>query len=190
MAETDGGMTFTLIPSVPGSQIRYTTDGTYPTVHSPLYDGKPVTAPSKEDFHAITVVDGKKMSLPIYFAPDYSAYKEYGKLAAEWNPLQIQPKESPWQIDATGKISGNGKYDITFIPTKGKATIYLGKLALYKRNEKIAEVEANNVLTDKPVQYSFSVDSFEAGTPFTVVVSQWGKNADDSHGLVFIRKID
>lgn len=190
MTETDGGVIFTLTPAVPGSQIRYTTDGTYPTVHSPLYEGKPVTAASKEDFHAITVVDGKKASLPIYFAPDYSAYKEYGKLAAEWNPLQIQPKESPWQIDATGKISGNGNYEITFIPTKGKATIYLGKLALYKRNEKIAEIAADNVLTDKPVQYSFSVDSFEAGTPFTVVVNQWGKNADDSHGLVFIRKID
>lgn len=190
MVETDKGVTFTLTPSVPGSQIRYTTDGSYPTVHSSLYDNKPVTAPTKEDFHAITVVDGKKISLPIYFAPDYSAYQKYGKLTSEWNPLQIQPKDSPWQIDVTGKISGNGNYEITFIPTKGKATIHLGEIALYKHTEKIAEVEANTVLTDKPVQYSFSVDSFEAGTPFTVVVNHRGKNADNSHGLVFIRKID
>ena len=190
VSESPSGVTFTLAPSVPGSQIRYTVDGTYPTVHSPLYDGSPVTAPSKQDFHAITVVDGKKVSLPVYYAPDYSAYKQYGQLATEWNPLKIQPKPANWNIDATGKISGNGNYEITFIPLKGDAKIHLGSLAIYKRNEKIAEVAADNTLTSAPVQYTFSVDSFEAGTPFTAVVEQWGENAGDSHGLVFIRKID
>lgn len=187
---TTDGFSFTLAPSVPGSEIRYTTDGTYPTIHSPLYTGTPVTAPTKEDFHAITVVDGKRTSLPVYFAPDYSAYKKYGRLATEWNPLKIQPKKADWNIDATGKIAGNGKYEITFIPLKGDAKIHLGSLALYKRNEKIAEAAGDNILTGDPVQYYFSVDSFEAGTPFTVVVEQWGENAADSHGLVFIRKVD
>lgn len=190
VTESPAGVTFTLAPSVPGSQIRYTVDGTYPTIHSPLYDGTPVTADSKQDFHAITVVDGKKTSLPVYYAPDYSAYKQYGRIATEWNPLQIQPKKANWNIDATGKISGNGNYEITFIPLKGDAKIHLGSLAIYKRNEKIAEVAGNNTLISEPVQYTFSIDSFEAGTPFTAVVEQWGENAADSHGLVLIRKID
>lgn len=190
MTESADGVTFTLAPSVEGSQIRYTTDGTYPTVHSKLYDGTPVTAPSKTDFHAVTVVNGKNISLPVYFAPDYSAYEKYGRLAAEWTPLQVQPVSAPWRIDATGKISGNGEYEITFIPLRGNATLHLGDLKLMKRDEKLDEVSADNTLTSTPVQYSFNVDSFEAGTPFTVVVDQWGENAADSHGLVFIRKKD
>ncbi|MDE5744633.1 MAG: family 20 glycosylhydrolase, partial [Paramuribaculum sp.] len=190
MTESPEGVTFTLTPSVPASQIRYTTDGTYPTVHSKLYDGTPVTTASKQEFHAITVVDGKRVSLPIYFAPDYSAYKQYGRLVTEWNPLQIQPKQAKWNIDATGKIAGNGTYEITFIPLNGDAIIHLGSLAIYKQNEKVVEVNGENTLTTNPVQYTFSIDSFEAGTPFTIVIDQWGENATDSHGLIFIRMID
>lgn len=149
MTEGANGVTFTLAPSVEGSQIRYTTDGTYPTAHSKLYDGNPVTAARKTDFHAVTVVNGKNLSLPIYFAPDYSAYEKYGRLATEWTPLHIQPVSSPWRIDATGKISGNGEYEITFIPLKGNATLHLGNLKLMKRDEKLDEVTADNTLTSE-----------------------------------------
>jgi hexosaminidase len=190
MTESADGVTFTLTNPLPGSEIRYTTDGTYPTVHSPLYTGTPVKVASKADFHASTVVDGKRMSLPIHFAPDYSAYACYGKLATEWGPLQVQPKQAPWSIDATGKISGNGDYEVTFIPLKGAAKLHLGNLRLMKRNEQLASIEADNTLGSEPVQYSFSVSEFEAGTPFTIVVDQWGEGSNDSSGLVFIRKKD
>lgn len=184
----DGTVTFTLANPLPGSEIRYTTDGTYPTVHSPLYTGKPVTVASRSDFHASTVVDGKRLSLPIHFAPDYSAYAAYGKLATEWGPLQVQPKPAPWAIDATGKISGNGDYVVTFIPLKGEARLHLGNLKVMKRNESLAEIIADNMLAGEPVQYEFSIGSFEAGTPFSIIVDQWSDGSNDSHGLVFIRK--
>ncbi len=192
IAETpDGRLAFTLAPSVPGSQIRYTTDGTYPTVHSTLYDGTPVVADSKADFHAITVITPKRVSLPVYYAPDYSAYAKYGTLTSEWGPMQVQPIAAPWQIDATGKISGNGTYEIAFIPTKGTAPLRLGNLRLMKRNEQLAEVVADNTIAtgDAPAVYTVAVDSFEAGTPFTIVVDQFGPAGNDSHGLIFIRKL-
>lgn len=190
----DGRLSFTLAPSVPGSQIRYTTDGTYPTIHSPLYDGKtPVIADSRADFHAITVVNPKMVSLPVYYAPDYSAYAPYGTFTYEWGPLQVQPIEAPWIIDATGKISGNGTYEIAFIPTKGSDPLHLGNLRLMKRNEQLDEAIADNTITASgeatPAVYTVKLDSFEAGTPFSVVVDQIGPKGNQSHGLVFIRKL-
>ncbi len=50
-----GEWEFVLEPSIEGSEIRYTTDGTYPTVHSALYKGGKVVAPSRSDFHAVTL---------------------------------------------------------------------------------------------------------------------------------------
>lgn len=187
-----GGFEFELEEAVPGAEIRYTVDGTYPTVHSPLYTGQPVKADSKADFHAITVVGPRQVSLPVYFAPDYSAYAQYGKMTLAWGPLQVQPVMTPWRIDATGKISGNGTYEIAFIPVKGDTALKLGNLKLMKRDEQLDEVKAEHSLKvgGAPVVYTVKVDSFEAGTPFTVVVEQEGDKGNDSHGLVFIKKLD
>ena len=185
----DGEATFVLEASVPGSEIRYTTDGSYPTVHSPLYTGGAVTAPSRQDFHAVTVVDGKRLSLPVYYAPDYSAYASYGELAAKWGPLQVQPVAAPWKFDVTGKIRSNGTYELTFIPTRGASAINIDNLSVDKRGEQVAFVDESNVTTGAPVKYTFTVSNFEAGTPFSVSVDFWGENAADSHGLVFIKKI-
>lgn len=187
----DGSVEFELAPAVPDAEIRYTTDGTYPTIHSALYDGTPVKAPSKADFHAVTVYNPHQVSLPVYFAPDYSAYDAYGKMTAEWGPLQVQPVMAPWRIDATGKISGNGDYEVAFIPVKGNAPLKLGTLRLMKRDEQLAEVVADNTVVPggQPAIYRFSVDAFEAGTPFTIVVDQFGPQGNDTSGLVFVRKL-
>lgn len=183
-----GEWEFSLSPSIPGSEIRYTTDGTYPTVHSTLYTGGAVTAPSKADFHAITV-NGRKVSLPTYFAPDYSRYAQYGKITAQWQPLQVQTVPTPWKIDATGKISGNGSYEVTFIPEKGGA-VHFGQLRLMKRDEMLADVAGDyTVKSGQTATYRFDVDAFEAGTPFTIIVERNGVGSNETSGLVFIRKL-
>lgn len=187
-----GGVEFTLAPSVEGSEIRYTTDGTYPTVHSPLYSG-PVTVASKDDFRALTVVTPTHYSLPIYFAPDYSAYEQFGKYAGEWKPLMIQPdKALPVRFDVTGKIAGNGTYEVTFIPTRGANGIALGTASLTKRNELLdrSEAEATTVKPGSQRTYTLKVDSIEAGTPFYIDVDACGNGSNDSQGLLFIRKLD
>lgn len=185
----DGRVKFTLAPAVEGADILYTTDGSYPTVHSPRYTG-PVTVDSKSDFHAITVVTPRHYSLPIYFAPDYSAYAQYGTFTAEWKPLTVQPRMEPWRVECTGKISGNGEYEVTFVRTKGDNALRTATLKVFKRDELVAEAAGQfTVGQASPVAtYSFTVDAFEAGTPFYIVVECCGEGGNDTSGLVFVRK--
>ena len=113
----------------------------------------------------------------------------YGAIAGQWQPLQVQTVATPWNIDVIGKISGNGSYEITFIPEKG-GDIHFGRLKLMKRDEQLADVDGD--YTVKPGQtatYRFDVDAFEAGTPFTVVVERNGVGSNETSGLVFIRKL-
>ena len=188
MTQEGDSLCFTLTPTVADAPIRYTTNGSYPTIHSAVYSG-PVRVKNKADFHAMTVVDNRHYSLPIYFAPDYSAYKQYGEFTAEWKPLQVQTSPSKWRFECTGKISGNGEYEIAFIQTGGQNVLNLGNLSLWKRDEKLAEITMNqSSQVDKPVVGSFKVDAFEAGTPFYIEVEACGVNGNDTKGLVFIRK--
>lgn len=186
----DGKTEFVLSPSVEGAEIVYTTNGVYPTVHSPRYDG-PVTVDQKSDFHAMTVVSPRKYSLPIYFAPDYSAYAKYGTYVSEWKPLQVQSVLSAWKFECTGKIAGNGEYEVTFVRTKGSNDFHLGNLKLLKRDEQLAEVKHDILLTEdcETVSYRFKVDEFEAGTPFFIEVMAAGRGGNDTYGLVFIKKV-
>lgn len=185
----DGRFTFSLKSPVEGAEIRYTTDGSYPNVHSPLYR-QPVTVERKSDFRAITVVSPRHYSLPLYTAPDYSAYGQYGTFTAEWKPLRIQTRPATWRFECTGKIAGNGEYELTFVRTKGENALHTGKLRLLKRDEVLAEVEQDaEVSAASPAAaYAFRVDAFEAGTPFYIEVEANGSGGNDTAGLVFIRK--
>ncbi len=185
----DGRYRYRLESAVTGAQIRYTTDGSYPTVHSALYEGGDVVVGSKDDFRAITVVTPRHYSLPLYSAPDYSAYAQYGRYAAEWKPLRIQTKPAPWRFECTGKVAANGTFHVTFIPTRGQNGLHLGELKLYKRDELLATVPQDAVATPgSPVGYTFTVDAFEAGTPFYIEVQANGQGGNDTAGLVFIRQ--
>lgn len=186
-----GKLVFTLEPSVAGADIRYTTNGSYPTIHSTRYTS-PVEVNDKSDFHAITVVGDGHYSLPIYFAPDYSAYKQYGTFTAEWKPLQMQTKMASWKFECTGKIAGNGTYEVTFVQTKGENNTKLGQLELFKRDEKLAQVQQDATLSNgaKAASYRFTVDAFEAGTPFFINAQVCGDGGNDTSGLVFIRKVE
>ncbi len=184
-----GGCTFTLEPSVEGARILYTADGRYPTVHSLEYKA-PVTVGNKSDFRAITVVSNRHYSLPIYFAPDYSAYKALGTFTYKWTPGQLAGNVSSLGFDCTGKISGNGSYELTLVCAGGSDKLKLGKLKLFKRDEVIAEVSGENLFdaTHAQVAYRFQVTAFEAGTPFSVQIEAECGGGMDIGGLVFIRK--
>lgn len=188
MTQEGDSLCFTLAPTVAGAPIRYTTDGSYPTIHSAVYNG-PLRVKKKSDFHAMTVVNDRHYSLPIYFAPDYSTYKQYGEFTTEWKPLQVQTSPSKWRFECTGKISGNGEYEIAFIQTGGQNVLKLGNLSLLKRDEKLAEISINrSSQCGNPILGSLKVDAFEAGTPFYIEVEANGINGNDTRGLVFIRK--
>lgn len=190
MKENSNGETeITLKSNVEGARILYTTNGRYPSIHSAEYNG-PVRVADKNDFHAITVVDNHHYSLPLYFAPDYSAYKEYGEFVYNWNPAGNPNLPSPLKIECTGKISGNGDYELSFIHTKGNEKLTIHSFSLLKRDEKLAgSKEEKQVGPQASVAtYSFSVDQFEAGTPFFLQLEWSGENGTYPSGLIFIRK--
>lgn len=188
---SDGKYEYHLAPSVAGSEIRYTTNGTYPTPYSPLYTA-PVVVESKDHFRAITVLSPSRYSLPVYEAPDYSAYKQYGVHTGAWKTLQIQRTPSPFTTECTGKIEGNGTYEVTYVRTQGANTMHLGKLKVLKRKELVAEVQLDATLTaEQPAAtYRFTIDSFEAGTPFYFVVEAHTTGSDETSGLIFTKKVE
>ena len=187
--EEDGSFTYVLNCPVEGAKICYATDGSYPNVHSTQYTG-PVNVKNKADFHAMTVVSQKHYSLPTYEAPDYSAYRKYGEISGLWKPLQIQTSPTFWNFERTGKISGNGEYEVIFIQTRGKNAFQLGELHLNKRDECIAKVQKDaRISLQNPITtYQLTIDGFEAGTPFFIQVKANGVEGNDTSGLVFIRK--
>ena len=191
MDENAGGVTFTLAESVAGAPIRYTTDGSYPTIHSPRYTS-PVKVDTKNNFRAITVVSNRHYSLPIYFAYDYAEYKQFGEFTSEWKPSIIPIEDiTPWAIDATGKISGNGTYEVTFIQTDGKNALKINGIQVMKRDEVLEEIkEVQTVNKQHQVTYRFHIDSFEAGTPFAIIAQIQGEGGNSTNGAVFIKKVD
>jgi len=191
MQETDQGVTFSLAESVNGAPIRYTTNGNYPTIHSPLYAG-PVTVSNKNNFRAITVVNDRHYSLPIYFAYDYSEYKQYGEFTADWRPSNVQAdKASVWKIDATGKISGNGMYEVTLVQTDGTNSLKVDGIKVLKRDELLEKIkDMQSVNKQHIVTYRFPIKSFEAGTPFYLEMQIYGDGGNNTNGAVFIKKVN
>ena len=187
--ENDGSFTYKLSCPIVGAKMVYTTDGSYPNIHSKEYT-QPVNIKNKNDFRAMTVVSDRHYSLPTYTAPDYSAYKQFGQHAGAWKPLQIQTTPTKWRFECTGKINGNGEFEITFIHTRGTNPLQLGTLKIFKREVLMAEVKQESQISNEKVAttYTFNIDDFEAGTPFFVEVMANGVGGNDTAGLVFIRK--
>ncbi len=186
---TDGTKDIILKCPVGGARVRYTIDGTWPTVHSPLYQGEAIHVASRSDLMAITEVTPIHYSLPLYTAPDYTAYSRYGTFTAQWRPLQLQSQPAPWRFECTGKVNGNGKYEVTFLVTHGKGTMRYGALKVLKRDEVVATV-AQPSIDGAVVTYAFEISAFEAGTPFFIEVEASVAGVNDTSGLVFVRKTE
>ena len=191
MKEEGGKVRFELAPSVEGADIRYTTDGSWPHSHSARYTG-PVEVDVKTDFRATTFVNSRHCSLPLYFAPDYSAYRQYGTFVAEWKSRQWADATGVWRFETTGKMVGNGTYDITFVYRRGSNALRLGKLVQYKRDERLAEVPMQGQVDagHTAVTYRLPLTAFEAGLPFYVEVEAQPVGGDDTFGYVFVKKVE
>lgn len=184
----DGVSEISLSCPVEGAVVRYTTDGTWPTVHSRIYGGETIEVRNRSDLMAMTEVSPTHCSLPLYTAPDYSAYSRYGTFTAEWHPLEFQPQPAPWRFECTGKIGGNGRYEVTFVQTHGNGRLRLGDMKVLKREELSAACRPDT--TAETAIYSFEIRDFEAGTPFFVEVETSADGDNDTRGLVFVRKVE
>lgn len=61
----DGNERIVLKPAVDGAEIRYTTDGTYPTRHSALYPSNGIVVKPGTEVKASTVTSNHRVSLPL-----------------------------------------------------------------------------------------------------------------------------
>ncbi|WP_430811856.1 MULTISPECIES: beta-N-acetylhexosaminidase [unclassified Carboxylicivirga] len=189
--EENGGFLITLENPVEGAHIRYSTDGIPANVHSTVYTA-PVQVEDIHDFQAITVVNRRQFSLPLYFPKKYEGYEKYGTLLAEWTPKAIKAKVfGAFEMNATGKINKNAAYELTFLFTGGQYRLDIESVEVFKNGQKIAEdlhtgftggTAHNNV-------YKFTIDEYETGAAFTIKARVRGDLGNDSNGAVFIKAL-
>ncbi len=187
--EANGGFEIVLQNVVAGAEIRYTTDGIVPNVHSEVYS-KPFTVEKLSQFQAIIVVNRLQYSLPLHFPEKYDHFKKYGEIIAEWAPNRINGKEfAVVEMNATGEIKENGTYELSFWHTNGNHRLEIEVVEVLKNGNKIAEDEhpAFTGKNSKNNVYTFKIGDYETGAAFTIKAKVRGSNGNDSYGAVFIR---
>jgi hexosaminidase len=185
----EDGFLITLGNIVEGAEIRYTVDGISPNIHSPIYTG-PVEVKSLSQFMAITVLNSRQFSLPLYFPVSYAPFKKYGKLIAEWKPYKINgEKYSIFEMNATGKINKNGQYELSFFYISGDNKLEMESIEVFKNGKKITEDIHLGITgeTSKDNIYKFKINEYETGAAFTVKASVRGDKGNNTFGAVFIR---
>jgi len=189
--KTADGFVIKLENVVEGAEIRYSTDGIRANAYSAVYT-QPVPVKQLSDFSAITVVNRNQYSLPVYFPEKYEQFKKYGALVAEWKPEKIKAKDfSVFEISASGKVNGNGDYELAFWYIGGDSRLDIKGIEVYKNGVKITDdqhegatgsAQNNNI-------YKFSIKDYETGASFTIKAMVRGDISNDSNGAVFIKKL-
>lgn len=188
--QSDGGFVIELENVVDGSEIRYSTDGTRPHVRSMVYSG-PVEVEKLSDFYAITVINKHQYSLPLYFPEKHEDYKKYGELMGEWKPTYISGgKFRELELNATGKINGNGTYEITLIFMDGDHKLEIERVDVFKNGQKLVS-DVHNGFTGASSSgntYEVDIEDYETGAAFIVKANVKGDGGRESYGAVFINK--
>ena len=187
--KVENGFEIVLENVVNDSEIRYSIDGVPANVYSEIYTS-PIIVEDLSRFQAITVVNRRQYSLPLFFPEKYDAFKKYGVLVAEWNKGTIQGKEfGIFEIDVTGKIDQNGTYELAFLFTEGAHGLEIQKIEVFKNGNKITE-DKHSAFAGKEAKdniYSFLIDDYETGAAFTIKATVRGVLSNDSNGAVFIK---
>lgn len=178
---------------IQGGTVRYTTDGTLPTATSSELKGA-ITVEKFDDFKAITLApDGKRTSLVFESEASLADYRRYGTKLGEWNPNTIG-NQTPKLIefDATGLISADGTYQITFLYTSGAERLDIDKVEVF-RNQETAPLatDVHHGFTGGAMHdnaYTLKIEGYQTGARFTVKAHVYGHQGNDSNGLVFLRK--
>ena len=187
--KVDDGYEIVLENVVNGAEIRYSIDGIPANVYSEIYTSAIIVG-NLSLFQAITVVNRRQYSLPLFFPEKYDAFKEYGVLVAEWDKGTIQDKEfGILEIDATGKINKNGTYELAFLFTEGSHGLEIQKIEVFKNGNKITEDKHRAFAGEEKRDniYYFSIDDYETGAAFIIKATIRGALGNDSNGAVFIK---
>ncbi|WP_051692027.1 beta-N-acetylhexosaminidase [Pedobacter borealis] len=190
--KVDSTYTITLQNVVKGAEIRYTTDGSFPTPYATVYT-QPIKITNLSNFWAITVLNRQQYSLPFYFPDKYDRFKKLGVLAAEWGPSNIKEKDfTTLEINATGTVNANGNFILTFQYIGGESRLDINSISIYKNGNKLAEETLNGYAgtSTKNNSYPFTINNYETGAAFTIKANIKGQISNDSKGAIFIKKVD
>ncbi len=187
--KVDGGYQITLSTPVQGAKIHYTTNGMAPTAYDPVYT-KPVTVAQLSDLRAIAAIGKTHVGVATYYQEDYSAYNSYGTFAKKISHTAlVKGAQNEVAVDFTGKISGNGSYEVTFIPITDGVSVELETLEMFKRGDSFATEAIGKTLATEPVVVKIDVSDWQAGTPYTGKVTLKVNANHQGNVAVFIRKL-
>jgi len=191
--QSDGTVKITLDKSITGMTTRYTLDDTVPTATSKIFT-KPIVVKNRAGFRASTIsFDGKIMSLATMDKTRVPKnLRHFGEVLGMWSAGEVSANKPAEVIfDATGKITGDGKYTITFSFTKGKNALVINGIEVLKND---IEFTAKDIHVGKATRrgvknkYTITVDNYETGASYKVKTTMFGGGGSDSKGFVFIKK--
>ena len=189
--KSDGVVVAATCP-VEGGAVRYTLDGSDPTVASPKLE-TPVLVGRDQIFKAATFAGGERSLIYTYVDKAQKASAKLGKKIGEWKsgqPGNGKPKEMVF--DATGRIDKNGKYLITFFYSKGRQRLEIDGIEVVKNGQQVVAKDIHHGFTGsqhKNNQYTVTIKGFETGASYKIRAQVYGDTGTDSNGAVFIRFI-
>jgi hexosaminidase len=189
--KSDGVVVAATCP-VEGGAVRYTLDGSDPSEASPKLETS-VLVGRDQIFKAATFVGGERSLIYTYVDKARKASTKLGKKIGEWKsgqPGNGKPKEMVF--DATGRISKNGKYLITFLYSKGRQRLVIDGIEVVKNGQQVVAKDIHQGSTGsqhKNNQYTVSIKGYETGASYKIRAQVYGDTGTDSNGAVFIRFI-
>ena len=167
-----------------GATVHFTLDGSVPTAKSAELT-EAIEIPDQMMFRAVTVAaDGKRTSLIFDFEEKLKPlYSKLGTLVGKWSPENVAPVMT---FKATGKITKNGTYRISFAESKKGAAAKVTGLKLLKNGRTVAKGKLLGRISKRPKTEGVElvVSDYETGAEFELEVSMKpGKN----HGYVLLK---
>ena len=120
-------------------------------------------------------------------------FAKYGVKIGQWKSGQISAGSyKPVRFDATGKISENGLYEVTFVYTSGQQRLDIEKVEVVLNGAVIASDVHYGVTggQNKDNAYRLKIENFETGANYIIRASARGDTGSDSNGVVLIKAVE
>lgn len=188
--ESANGYIVELSTPLNGATIHYTTNGESATPFDKLYT-EPVEVKQLSDLRAVTAVSKTHFSVPIFFEEDYSKYEEYGVITKKLQAATVNSNTyKEILIDFTGKVSGDGEYQLALIPLTDKVNVEVADIKVLKHNDITAETAFNATVTNSVVTQTITISEWQAGTPYSAKLFVKGLAGNEGNFALFIKKIE
>jgi hexosaminidase len=190
--EGGGQLYITATSPISDGSVRYTLDGSTPTIDSSVLVGGTVVAKGVS-FKAVTFSeDGSAHSLVENRSTEINEYSKDGHLIGKWEAGKIGNK-SPLEVtfDATGLIDANGDYIITFIYESGGTRLDIDGIEVVRNDVDPVDKDMHHGFTgahSKDNTYHITVNNYQTGASFKVKAQIYGDVDQNSNGVVLIRK--